>query len=102
MSDEHRPEPTPDERKRIRRERWIGAGMFLLIAPVLIFAAIAVGTIAPAGGTLVAILGAAAAVYYLDRRSRDMLLGCLLAFAVALVVAGGTCIVIIVELNRMY
>ncbi len=99
MSDDPRLAPGPQDPDRDRRDRWIGAGLFFLIAPAIGLVAGGAAALNPAFGTVVAILGAVAAIYYLNRRGTQVLQGCLLAFAVTLVVAGGACIALLYAIS---
>lgn len=111
MSDDRTPErgenggdghsPSPPGRTK-NRDRWIGAGLFFLIAAAIGAVGGLLGALNVAAGGIVAPLLAAVAIYWLDRKSRDMLLGCLLAFAVTLVIAGGACVILIVQFSRSY
>lgn len=113
MSDGRRPEwgengeneNGPGDAKPARnrtRDRWIGAGIFIPIAIGIALLAVIAASIEPALASIGALIGAGAAIYWLQQKNRDMLIGCMLAFAVTLVVGGGACIALIISFSRSY
>ena len=85
-----------------RRRRWVGAGLFFLVAPAIGVLWWAIGRRNPTLGGLVAIIATVGTLYLLNRRGKDVLQGFLLALAVTLVVGGGACAALIYTLTRSF